>query len=166
MMGNHHVSPPFVRNMYFILSNHLLQANLRDPIYNFRWQLIVDHTFAKSKFFPFSNKASYFCHFPSKTCKPIGSLRSLTHGERQLSVSWVLADQSMDATVFFPGLTSYQLCRRWGTCSENAPNRRTQQYSLGRGLKHVFIFNPIPWGNDPTWGVYFWNGLKPSTNIN
>ena len=31
------------------------------------------------------------------------------------------------------------------------------------GFKHFFVY-PDPWGNDPIWRAYFWNGLKPPTS--
>ena len=62
----------------------------------------------------------------------------------------------MDATVFFQALR-HTSCAAGGDMQwpEKGKKMRMHQTeglnnSLGRGLKHVFFFNPIPWGNDPT----------------
>ena len=46
---------------------------------------------------------------------------------------------------------------------------RSRWSSLGRGSFkfQIFFFNfqPDPWGNDPIWGAYFADGLKPPTIV-
>ena len=45
------------------------------------------------------------------------------------------------------------------------PPQRNKGIMLGGGNWNMSCFHSEPWGNDPNWRVYFWDGLKPPTSL-